>query len=185
VSLTPDPDDLDFGLDLDSQRSARAEVTRVPFVVLNGERHELPVELPLDVLEPLTGVNVDISLLIRQVLDARATGEKANEELLGAIVDMLIVNPKLPTEVVDAVKEMARRLLGAEGYAALVAFRPTTKDVGSIAKYVLRQYGVGLGEASPSSASVEGTGTTSKPTSRGGTTGTSATSGGRRRTRAS
>lgn len=185
MSLSPDPDDLDFELDLDGQRSARAELTRTPALKVNGERIELPAELPLDVLEPLTKVNIDVSLLIRQVLDARGTGEAANEELLGAVVDMLIVNPSLPVEVVDAVREMSRRLLGAEGYAALVAFRPTVKDVGSIAKYVIRQYGIRLGEASPSSDSSEGTGTTSKPTSPGGTTGTSATSGGRRRTRGS
>ena len=175
----------DFELDLDGSRSARVEVTDEPRVVrIGGLLLEVPAELPLDVLEPLTTINVDISVLIRQVLDARNSAG-AQEEILGAVVDMLMVNPSLPTEVIDCAKTMAQRLFGDEGYAHLVEQRLYLKDVGLLVKWLMRRYGVGLGEASPSSDSSEGTGTTSKPTSPGATTVTSATSGGRRRTRAS
>lgn len=176
----------DFELDLDAARTARAEVSDKPSgVKIGGRLLAIPSELPLDVLAPLTTINVDISVLIRQVLDARQT-EGGNEEILGAVVDMLMVNPSLPTEVIDCVKQMAERLFGEEGYAHLVAQRLTLKDVGLLAKWLMRRYGVGLGEASPSSDSSEGTGTTSTQTSQPGTpASTSAASGKRRARRAS
>ena len=186
-----DHDEFDeFELDLDSARSARAEMGPPPTVKIDGEVLELPRELPLDVLEPLTGINVDVSVLVSQVLDARKeakdSGEAANEAMLEAVVNMLVVNPSLPAELVDAAKEMARRLFGPEGYAHLIKQRLSLKDIAALARFLLRRYGVGLGEALPSSDSSEGTGTTSKPTSRGAIRGsTSGTSGGRRRTRAS
>lgn len=184
MSLTPDPitptpeDDLGFDLDLDSMRTARAEVTRTPGIRLGGTRLELPPELPLDVLEPLTSINVDVAVLIRQVLDTRReNSDAANEAVLDVVVDQLVVNPKLPSELITAVKTMASRLLGEEGYAHLVAQRLYLKDIGEIVKFLLRTYGIRLGEASPSSGSSEGTGTTSTPISPGGTTATSETSG--------
>jgi hypothetical protein len=183
-------DSLADELDLDSARSARAEVTRTPAVKIAGRRLELPTELPLDALEPLTAIDVDVSVLIRQVLDARnqakETGETAdNEAILGAIIDMLVVNPSLPVQLIDAVKEITRRLFGPEGYEHLVASKLSIKDVGLIAKYIGRQYGVGLGEASPASESSEAAGTTSKSTSSASTTSTSAASGSRRARKAS
>ncbi len=178
----------DFELDLDAARTGRREGgKKVPSLRISGTRYELPVELPVDVLAPLTEVNMDVSLLIRQVLDARneavENGAAANEAILDAVVNMLIANPNLPTELVDAVKTMASRLLGDEGYAALVAYRPTVGDLGAIAKHLGRQYGVGLGEASPSSDSSEGTGTTSNPTSPASTPATTSGRSGKPRAR--
>lgn len=185
--LNQPDDDLGFDLNLDSLRSARREAApRTPGLRISGERIPLPPELPLDVLEPLTRIDMDISVLIRQVLDARrAGGEQANETMLGAIIDMIVVNPQLPQDLIEAVKEMGRRLLGPAGYELLVGFRPTIADIGVIARYVMTQYGVGLGEASPSSDSSEGTGTTSKPTSKRTTTSTSGGPGRRRAAKAS
>lgn len=181
-----EPDsDIGLELDLDSERAARAEMKKPATVRIAGRALELPSELPLDVLDPLTHLNVDVSVLVRQVMDARkAGGDQAQETVADAVVDMLVVNPSLPTEIVEAVKEMTRRLFGIDGYEHLTAQRLSVGDVAALGKFVMRRYGVGLGEASRSSDSSTSDGTTSKATSRGATE-TSATSGGRRRTRAS
>lgn len=191
-ALNPTTDlDSAFDLDLDAARTARREaLQQAPGIKLGGRRIELPVELPVDVLEPLSTLDMDVSLLIRQALDARAQAkendEATNLALMGAVIDMLVVNPALPRDVVEAVKEMGRRLLGAEGYAHLVSCRLTLPDLGVIAKYLFAQYGVGLGESSGSSSSSGQAGTTSKPTSRRAIQGsTSATSGSRRTRKAS
>lgn len=163
-------------LDLDARRAAAREAREAPALTLGGQRIELPIELPIDVLEPLLEVKADVSVLIRQVLDARDNEDGAGMAVMGAVLDMLIVNPSLPRELIDAIKEMVRRLAGDDGYAALLAFRPTAPEIKELAGWAIRQYGVGLGEASPSSDSSEGTGTTSKPTSKPATAKTSARS---------
>lgn len=160
-------------LDLDAARAARkregAGIT--PSLRLNGQSYELPVELPVDVFDPLVHVDVDVSLLVRMAMDAREAAEKndenANMAVLDVLVDLMVANPQLPVDLVGAVKESSRLMLGEECYAALVAFRPTVADLGAIAKHLFRQYGVGLGEALPSSDSSGDTETTSKPTSSG------------------
>lgn len=187
-ALTPagDGDDLEF--DLDRHRAARREARHVPALRMEGKRYELPIELPVDVFEPLTQLNMDVSVLIRQVLDVRKQAEEndesANLAIMSAVIDMLVVNPKLPQDLVEAVKEMGRRLLGDEAYAVLARSRPSKDDLGDLVKYLAGQYGVSLGEASRSSGSSKEPGTTSRPTSRGGAK-TSGTSTGGRRTRAS
>lgn len=182
--------DDDFELDLDAARTARREGTGgVPALRISGTRYELPPELPVDVLAPLTEVDVDVSLLVRMVLDARRqaqeSGEAANEAVIDTIVDLVVANPKLPVELVEAGKEVARRFLGDDGYDALVDYRPSMPDLAAIIRHVGRQYGVGLGEALPSSDSSEGTGTTSKETSKSTTGSTSGASGKRPARRAS
>lgn len=173
----------DFEFDLDAARAARREKKKAPTLRIGGTRYELPAELPVDVLAPLTDVDMDVALLVRQVLDARRLAEEqdnpaaANVAMLDAAVDLLVANGSLPQELIDAAKTGARRLLGEDAYAALLDFRPSLGDLVAILKYLGRQYGVGLGEASPSSDSSEGTGTTSKPTSSGSTKPTSGRSG--------
>lgn len=185
TDIQRDPDEFGLNLNLDSARAARAETKKAPTVTIGGRALTLPAELPLEVLDPLTTLNVDISLLIRQVMDARAAGgDRAQEDIVSAVIDMLVVNPSLPTDVIAAVKEMTRRLFGEDGYVHLAAQRLTITDIGVLAKWIMRRYGVGLGEASRSSDSSEDSGTTSKPTSPGEAV-TSGTSGGRRQTRAS
>ena len=174
-------------LDLDAAREARkregAGVT--PALKLDGHRYELPVELPVDVFDPLVHVDVDVSLLVRMAMDARdaaeANDENANMAVLDVLVDLMVANPPLPVDLVGAIKKSTQLLLGEECYAALVAFRPTVADLGAIAKHLFRQYGVGLGEASPSPDSSGDTETTSKPTSSG--TARARTSGGPGKTR--
>jgi len=180
------PDD-DLGLDLDAARTARAEKQKIPpHIKIDGQQLDLPRELPVDVLAPLTEINVDISVFVRMAMDAYKTaqdeGEDSVDAVIDAVIDIFAANPDLPTKIISAVKLMALRLFGQEGYDLLIAARPSVPELGAIAKFAGRKYGVGLGEALPSSDSSEGTGTTSKATSKRSTTSTSGTSGSRRRT---
>ncbi|MFD9948749.1 hypothetical protein ACFWYW_47140 [Nonomuraea sp. NPDC059023] len=154
-------------MDLDAARRARTTTKGDPEpLVLGGQTIcMLPTELSLDVLEPLTAVNVDIALLIRNVIDAFKSdnAEESGLKLLDAVVDLVVLNPKLPAELVAAAKEMLRRLLQDDGYEAFVAERPSKEDVAELVRGLFRKYGWGLGESKPSSAG-SSDGTTSTPT---------------------
>jgi hypothetical protein len=150
-------------------RVARQE-TKVPEVIVIGDtKVSLPVELPIDVFGPLKNLDVDLALLMRQAItSATGNGDQA-KEAQSLVIDLLVANPNLPRDLIDAIAESATRLLGQEGYDALVAFRPSREDLGVLAKTLLGHYGVSLGEALGSSDSSTNDGTTSKPTSNGGT----------------
>jgi hypothetical protein len=123
-------------------------------------------EFPLDVLEPFANVNVDLALLIRNAINAARSEDQAEQlDTLDMIVSVLALNPNLPREVLEAVKQSGRRLLGDAGYEALVAGRPTPWDIGALIKNLMGWYGVSLGESS-SSSTPSGGGRTSRPTSR-------------------
>ncbi|NYF44601.1 hypothetical protein [Streptosporangium sandarakinum] len=127
---------------------------------------ELPTELPLDVLEPLTHVAVDLGLIVRTALDAARAQDPqaATMGVIDMVVDQLILNKQLPDQVMTAVQQMAVRLLGEQGFADFFALRPAVPDIVALAKGLMRAYGLRLGESSPSSSSVSG-GTTSTPIS--------------------
>lgn len=152
--------------DLDARRLARAQARAarqeaqaetLPIVFGGAVIAELPAEFSLDVLEPLQDINLDIALLIQQaVANANATdAARANMEL---VVNILAANPDLPREFVAAVKEIGRRLLGDDGYAAFCAQRPTPWDVAALVQDMFSWYGMTLGEAwrSSTSPSVDG-----------------------------
>jgi hypothetical protein len=156
--------DLDLELDLDSARGARNE-EKPKTIRLGGKVIDLPKQLPMEVLEPLLDVDADLSMLLRSALDARQASDDAMA-VASAVIDMVVVNPRLPQQLIAAVKEMAKRLVG-ESYAVLVEAKLTLPEAASIAKFVFKVYGVSLGEASPSSDSAagEGSGETSNQTS--------------------
>ncbi|HEY1668510.1 MAG TPA: hypothetical protein VGG54_22695 [Trebonia sp.] len=163
-------------LDLDAARAdrARARAARqegrgetLPIVIEGATITELPSEFPLTVLEPLTGVDVDLALIIRSVIQA-AKANARDQQLAAAelLVNVLAANPQLFAQIIEAAKEMGRRLLGADGYAALVAWGPSWWDVADLAKGLMAWYGMSLGESSPSTRpSAEGSGETSAPIS--------------------
>ncbi|WP_043637088.1 hypothetical protein [Nonomuraea candida] len=126
---------------------------------------QLPTELPLDVLEPLTHVAVDLGLIVRTALDAARIKDPnaANMAVLDMVIDQLVINKQLPDQVMAAVKEMAVRLLGEQGFDDFFALRPALPDMVALVKGLGRAYGLRLGESSPSSGSSSG-GTTSMPT---------------------
>lgn len=145
-----------------ARREGRGETTTLRFGACDVL---LGAEFPLDVLAPFAEVNVDLPLLIRKAIDATsATDSAAQADTFDTIVSILASNPDLPREVIEAVKECGRRLLGEDGYAALVAERPTPWDVGDLVKYLLGWFGVSLGESS-SASTPSADGATSKPTS--------------------
>lgn len=135
----------------------------------------LPSEFPLTVLEPLTGLNVDVAYVIRAA--SQVTAQDQRQAGFQLMVDVLAANPHLPVEIIAAVKEMGRRLLGQDGYDALVAAGVTGWDVRDLVKGVLGWYGMSLGESSPSTPSSVNGGETSNQTSNGTTASMPAPSG--------
>jgi hypothetical protein len=150
-----------------ARREGRGDTLKICF---GGEEiAEIGAEFPLDVLSPLQDVNLDLALLVRQALDLmNAEGTEEQVAVVSFIVDVLAANPSLPTELITAIGEMGKRLLGPEGYAAFLAQRPTPWDIAALATHLMNWYGVSLGESSGSSTPVTGGGTsnpTSNPTS--------------------
>jgi hypothetical protein len=176
----------DYTLDLDAARKDRAETRAARH---EGRGDELPIKLggqviatvgaefPMSVLEPLTAVNVDIAYLVRafaQMMDK--SNADAQAASIALMVDVLAANPQLPAEIIAAVKDMARRVLGDDGYEAFVELQPSPWDCGTLAKGLLDWWGVSLGESQPSPPPLDG-GETSKPTSNGSTGSTRGASG--------
>ncbi|MFF0250191.1 hypothetical protein [Streptosporangium sandarakinum] len=60
---------------------------------------KLPTELPLDVLEPLTHVTVDLGLTLRIALGTARTQDPqvATMDVIDMVVDQLIINRSCPT----------------------------------------------------------------------------------------
>lgn len=176
-------------LDLDAARETRLEAARAARGEEKGPEELklggkvitlLPAELPMDVLEPLTKIDIDTALLFRSVLDVyKSTGQKdaaaSVESLIGMLVDLVLTNPKLPQELVGAVKDMGRRVLGEDGYIAFVAARPSLQDGAALVKGLATKYSLSSGKSSAPSTSSNG-GRTSTPIS--GTTSADSTSTG-------
>lgn len=169
----PAPADLDV-IDLDAERALRAaqrEGKRKPVPIrVGGETIAvLPVELPLDVIEPLRSLDSDITLVLRYAVQAYQGQGQQRMDAAETVVDLLASNPNLPVNVLDAITMIARNLLGNEGFEKFKASRPSGNDIVALAKGVLRFYGVSLGESLPPSDSSTPAGeisnTTSEPTS--------------------
>lgn len=179
---TPDVFDMDTArVERARTRAARREGRGDTLVIRFGGQDiaELGAEFPLDVLEPFSDINLDLALLIRQAIDLMNAEDQGSQfATIDMIVSVLAANPKLPTEVIAAVKEAGRRLLsedgedrqdGEDGYAKFVERRPTPWDVAALVRHLMNWYGVTLGDfSSPSTPSVDGG--TSKPISNATTT---------------
>lgn len=157
-----------------ARQEARGEI--LPIIFGGQVIAEIGAEFPMDVLEPLASINLDIALLAQQAV-AAAQGEDGGASI-ELIVNILAANPDLPGEAIAAVKEIGKRLLGEGGYAAFVAQRPTPWDVAALVSVLFTWYGVTLGESSRSSDAASTGGPTSNTIS--GPSGESmpATSGG-------
>lgn len=174
MTLQPDPD-VDV-LDLDAERAERQQAraakrgVRGSKLLLRNRGEDIALieaEFGLDVLEPFTSLaqDVDLALLVRKGIDlAQAQGSEQQIDTLDMIVSVLAANPDLPSELIAAVKESARRLLTPAGYDRLMAQRPTPWDIAALARHLLRWWGVNLGDFSSSSTPTTGGGT-SNPTS--------------------
>ncbi|MEU6713041.1 hypothetical protein ABZ897_16285 [Nonomuraea sp. NPDC046802] len=154
-------------LDLDAARASRSSTKGKPIPLRFGGEIIclLPAELPVDVLEPLAHLKVDTALIARTVLKAiKETNQvQAGLSIAAMFVDMVIQNPKLPGELLDAVRLMGRRLMTDEGYERFVAERPSIADVAAFIKGLAGRYSFRLGESQPSSSG-SGSGGPSTPT---------------------
>jgi hypothetical protein len=160
---TPDVFDMDVSrIERLRVRAARREGRGETLVIRFGGEPiaEIGAEFPLDVLEPFADVNLDLALLIRQAIDlSQAEDQTAQLSTLDMLVSVLAANPQLPREFIGAVQEAGRRLLGVDGYAKLVAQRPSPWDVAALLKHLMNWHGVSLGESSSSSTPSAGGGT--------------------------
>lgn len=179
----------DGGLDLAERRRQRAKARAAR---REGRGEQFPIrdgaipiavlapEFPLDVLEPLMDVNLDIALLAEQVMNVLAAGSAGDQAQQIASLDMitkiLAANPDLFKDLIAALKETARRLFGEQGYQSFTRTRPSPWDVVDLARAVLDWYGVSLGESSQPSAASTG-GEISNTTSNGTSGSTSGESG--------
>lgn len=141
-------------LDLGHKRAARAEGRGTPKELRYEGKliAELPPELPIDVFSPIREVNVDWTYLLRHALDLAGLSENQQPtKALSMLVDMLVVNPSLPEEVLQAIAAMAQNLFGEDGYHELLALRPSGQDIREIVAALGEWYGVSLGESESSS----------------------------------
>lgn len=171
--MSSDPDVYDIDAERDSRTAQReGHADGLPIVSGGVTIALLPVELPIDVFAPLKDIDEALMLLLHEAMKM-ATGPDAAAkwEATDLVVGLLASTPRLPVQVIEVAKGIGENLMGAEGFAAFMALRPSKEDIGSLVKRVFRFYGVSLGEALPSSDSSETGGgtssTTSKPISTG------------------
>lgn len=170
-------------IDLNAARAARAakrEAGGKPVTVVDGDRvYELPAELPGDVLTPLLDGDLDLAWLLRSAFDAyrTATDTQQQQKLGDLLVAELVANPNLPVDVLKAIRAALQRLFGDEQWGQFWADHPSLPDLVELIKGLVREYGVGLGEASSSSTPSSPGGATSKPTSSGSTVSTPVVAG--------
>jgi hypothetical protein len=149
----------DHTLDLDAARAERAKARAarhegrsdtLPVVFGGTTIATLAAEFPMSVLEPLTALNVDIAHIVRATVQMLTISEQEQRTAsIALVVDVLAANPTLPNELIGAVKEMGRRVLGVDGYAAFVAQSPTWWDTRDLIQGLLSWFGVSLGESQP------------------------------------
>lgn len=172
-------------LNLDALRAVEAEAQDKHFrFQLGGQTFEFPPSLPLDVLGPMLPQIPAIIDLLKPILDESVTpGEDLNlDELdIGKSIEMLIKNPMLPVNVVNAVIASAGKLFDTQ-WADFISKRPTFTEARVLFAEAWKFYGLSLGELSRSAGLSATDGGTSKATSKGGTASTPARSGGKRTT---
>lgn len=149
-----------FEIDLDaerSQRSARREAMADHLPLRFGGEivAQIPTEMPLDVLAPLRRLDEEITLVIRTMMDVMRAEAEAQQrwDAASLIMDILATTPNLPSTLVSVIEDMAKRLLGEEGYTAFMSKRPTLPDMVALGSRLLSFYGMSLGESQPSSPS--------------------------------
>ncbi len=160
--------DLSHGLDLAADRNRRAAMREgkgQDLPITFGDEHitTLPVELPVDVFAPLRELDGDVTLLLREAMNAYQAEDQGRAAL---VIDLIASNPRLPLTALDTFRQIAENLLTKDGFARLQEHRPSGQDYAFLVKGVLRFYGLSLGEALPSSeSSTDSPGGTSPGTS--------------------
>lgn len=178
-----------MALNLDEKRAERAaaraarregaDPNGVP-VVFDRKDYLLPAELPATVLDPLIEGDLDLVGLIKVAYDAsrdQRRTEESRDRMESMVWEALAAHPDLPVSVVRAIRDSLALLFGPEQWAQFQASGPSLPDMGALIVGLVREYGVGLGEALRSASSSATGGTTSSPTSAGSGISTPVTSG--------
>ncbi|MFC6938181.1 hypothetical protein ACFQHO_53185 [Actinomadura yumaensis] len=142
----------------------------------------LPAELPVAAIAPLRSLNMDITYLLRQVADlARMSSDDPDEVaarmgIIDMVINLLVSNPDLPSELLATVEQIAVALFGEDGYAQFLAEKESLDDIAETVRAVASWYAVALGKLVSRWSSSTG-GETSKATSSAGTVSTPEPSG--------
>jgi hypothetical protein len=148
-------------LDLDAARRESAFPEGI-IVKLGGAEYTLPSELPADTFDPFLAPEFDLSgLIVALFKDEDGKGKDIGERA----VDLLVLRPALPAEVIAAFYASLELLFGEEQWATFKTKRPSVPDLGRLVSGLFRLYGTSLGEAFASAGSFTTAGPTSKPTS--------------------
>lgn len=124
-------------------------------LVFKGEEFILPAELPIDIFDALLSDELDLTGIFTELLNSE------DEDVVKAVLKMLIDRPTLPKVMLDAIHACFRSLFGDEHYPRFRSLRPSIKDVVRLARGLFERYGTSLGEAFASRDSSEGAGATS------------------------
>lgn len=166
-----------MALDLDAKRAERARSRAAKReganpngvdVTFDGKPYLLPAELPATVLDPLIDGDLDLVGLIKVAYDASRDAQRSQEsrdDMESMVWSALAQHPDLPVSVVRAIRDSLALLFGADQWASFQASSPSLADIGALIVGLVREYGVGLGEALRSASSSGTDGTTSSPTS--------------------
>lgn len=147
-----------FGINLDAAERETAYPDGIP-VTRKGITFMLPSELPLDVFDPLLDPKLDLTGLIKRALESQT------EDTTEAVLEVIFSRDALVLELRDAFYACIKVLFGEEQYEEWAATRPGLRTYGNLIRGLLREYGVGLGEAFKSPTSSGDAGPTSKETS--------------------
>lgn len=150
-------------------REARGETFALD---LGGEHPvELHAEFPIDVLSPLRELDEEMAFVIREAFKLATSGNDRDDQVAGLqmMVDLLVMSPNLPTQLIDVAQRIAVRLIGEQGMVDLMAARPSLQDIAALVGAVADWYAASLGEAFGSRESSTNDSETSKPISNGGT----------------
>jgi len=129
-------------------------------IVYKGEEFILPAELPIDIFDALLSDDLDLTGIFTELLNSE------DEDVMKAVLKLLIDRPTLPKAMLDAIHACFRSLFGDEDYPRFRGLRPSIKDVVRLARGLFERYGTSLGEAfaSPDSSG-DGGATSSQPSS--------------------
>lgn len=119
--------------DLDKKRAARNEQNPEPHaIVLGGEKFVLPLEMPLDIIEPLMDVQTVQGTLPEDPKDMK---------------------PEQQVAMIHALQATCTAILGEADYKRFRSVRPSLEDYQAFVDASLAAYGLSEGESGASAES--------------------------------
>jgi hypothetical protein len=118
-----------------------------------------PAELPADALDPLLSDDLNLMGLLGEAMNS--SGDIGT----GAIVDLVFRNGNLPGQLIAAVKEIYKALLGEDEFEDFKAHKPSVPEYVRLTKALATIYAVDLGKLFGLGGSSASDSQTSSPTS--------------------